>query len=331
MKLSILIPSYKQKNELKSLLDSCYVQQKNEDFEVIVTINKPTNDELNLVYEYKELFKDKLKILINTKRQGVIRDIFDMLTKAVGEYFIVVFPETNLKNFFVKRFIEIEKKYKVDIIEFKPKFKGFFQLEPKKRIQDNKIFKIQEDKKVIAYTFPIIFNKFFNTNKFLEITANTNFKDASSKYLIEILYKTLPFLESYVYIDEIIVNEWNNEISIFNPSQVIRDWKNIENFTRENKIEFMEEILYAKLYFLQIFIPVILGVTKKSLLTRLLTRQEEFPITVLKYYEKLKLLRKNEFNLLLSVNKYILLNSNESKLITENTAPSKWHSISKKI
>ncbi|UWD34109.1 glycosyltransferase family 2 protein [Mesomycoplasma molare] len=331
MKLSILVPSYKQKNELKSLLDSLFVQQTNNDFEIVLTINKPTNEELNLIFEYKSLFKEKLKILINTKRKSVIKGILDMLFIAEGEYFVVVFPETNLKNFFVQKFIDTQNKYPADLIEFKPQFKGFFHLEPKKRIEEKKIFSIKDDKSVIAYAFPIIFNKFFKLENVREIIKNKTFKDLNSKYTLDFLYKLLIDLKSYVYIDEVIVHEWNNDISITNPVQVIKELKGLENYVRENNIYFLQEVLYAKLYFLQIFLPVILAETKKSLLVRFLTKQKEFSPFVLNYYEKLKEMRKNEFILLTTINKYILLNTEESKLILENTPPSKWHLISKRI
>ncbi|WGI36961.1 glycosyltransferase family 2 protein [Mesomycoplasma lagogenitalium] len=330
MKLSIIVPSYNQKNELKSLLDSCLLQ-KYDDYEVLITVNTPSTDEMNLLEQYKNIFENRLKVIFNTRRQSVVKNIFKMLHLATGQYFIVVYPETNLKDVFVQKFLEYEKEYTPDILEFKPKFKGFFKLEPRKRIEEKQLFNIQEDKKVVAFTFPTIFNKFYNRKKFIEIIKNKTFKDANTKYLIDIVYKTILYFQTYVYIDEVIVNEWNNDISINNPTQIIRDWKNIEIFTKENKPDFLEEIAYAKLFHLQVFVPTILGVTKKSLLKRLLRHQEQFSPLVLKYYDKLKIMRKEEFNLITSVNKYIFLNTDESKLVTNSLPPSKWNSLQGKF
>ncbi|MBN3534557.1 glycosyltransferase [Mycoplasma procyoni] len=330
MKLSIVIPSYKQKNELKSVLDSC-IAQKKQDFEIILNLTKPTNEELKLIENYKEIFKDKLKVIFTTKRQGVVNNIETMLKIAEGDYFIVVFPETNLKDFFVAKFLETAKKFKTDIIEFRPQFKGFFKLEPHKRLEDSKIFKIQENKEVVAYTFPLIFNKFFKTEKFKEIAQARNYRDANNKFLIDLLYKTIISFDTFVYIDEVIINEWNNNIPISNPMQILRDWSEIDQFTTENFPNFKAEIQYAKLYQLEVFFPAILGLTKVSLLQRILKHEEKFSPLVLKYYDKLKEIRKAEFNLWTTINRYILQNCEESKLIIQSFSPSKWITLHKKI
>ncbi|WP_033161331.1 glycosyltransferase family 2 protein [[Mycoplasma] collis] len=330
MKLSILLSVYKQKNEIHNLLDSLS-KQTSKNFEIILVINSPSAEELEILHFYKTSMMKKLKIIINDKRQIFFNDFYKMLSMAKGEYFVFVSAGAKIETNFVEMFIKYSTQFSVDLLEFRLSYKGYLDFDLRQRIEEKKILKISENKNVLAYILPVFFNKFFNRTKFIEIKNKIQITNPSNqKIWIDLIYKIILNLKNFVYIHHVLISEWNNKSIITNPNALIKDWNNIENYVKNNNPEFIYEIQFNKIYTLALFVPLLLSSQSHNKIKRLIFKTP-IPISTMKYYENLKTIRINEFSINISINKYFLENEWETNIISKDLAPNKWQTLTRKL
>ncbi|VEU59096.1 glycosyltransferase [Mesomycoplasma neurolyticum] len=330
MKLSLLVYTYKQKNELNIFLENC-TNQIDENFEIILSLNKPTLEELEIIYKYKKKLENKIQVLINDKRQMFSSEFIKMLNLAKGEYIAFINPSTFLESEFTQLFSTFSNKHKADMIEFKPSYKGFFEIELRQRIAEKKVFNLKEEKKVLAYILPIIFNKFFNREKFIKILPKLENKNISnSKIWIDLVFKFLLNTETYVYINTVLISDFNEKNFVNNPSALIKEWDGIEKYIKNEFPDFIQEIQYNKIYNLALFLPGILNPYTKHRIKNFIFKNH-LPTSISRFYKKIKDMKVNEFFIIISLNKYFLDNDWEKMVILKDLAPNKWKNLTRKL
>lgn len=312
MKLTIFTYIYKRQNNLKNFIENLK-KQKSQNFEIIFMIDIPTDSDLKILLEYKSLSRDSIKIITNTKRQNPVSMFVEYSHLANGEYLSFVESNVKLDPNYVANFESINPQ--VDIIEFKPKFQGIVNWVPRSRLTNNEP---KEQINGLVYTFPIIFNKFFKKELF-EKQNNNNVR-----FWLEETYELFAVAQSYQYFDNFIIKSWiGNEINI---NSCLREWKKIiSNFELEHS-NLMEEIHYAKLYFFQLYLPIILGTIISKyrplfFLKRMLMKKTHA------WEQKLNNLRHIEFENTLKNNKYLNIVSKETQTLTKLTPLKKWFNL----
>lgn len=106
IKVSIIIPHYNQKDCLQRLFPTI-VNQTYKDFEVIV-IDDCTPDEATITF-VRDFIKDKpnMYLVQNTVNMRYVKTVNKGITLAKGEYICLLNSDTEIKNNFVQRNVEI--------------------------------------------------------------------------------------------------------------------------------------------------------------------------------------------------------------------------------
>lgn len=331
MMLSILLPIYNKSENLELILNK-FLNQTNKDFELILSLNSPSEKQLNIVQNTIKSFKNKVIVVINDKNKILSEEIIDMVNISSGEYFIYCSEFLDFEANFVEIFLKYKQKFNTDVIEFSPKLESYFSWSPKNRIKKNKVFKSEELSKVIAYSFPLFFNKFFKKEVFLNISKNISIKANNSKFLLNLVYKMLLNIDSYVFLDQkffVVKDVYIDKISFYTLN---RNWSEIFEYMLQNRRNFTNEILYAKMYFFELFIPSLFGLHKQRLfkkIKKILWKESQIDLLIEKYAKFLKKLRDIEFNK--STNNYLFENTEEAELIKLNLNKDKWKEIHKKL
>lgn len=331
MMLSIFLPIYNKNQNLEQILEK-FVKQTDKDFELVLSLNSPSEQQLIALDKFKKSFKNQVIILINDKNKILSEQILDMVLLSSGEYFVYIADFLDFENNLVELFSKYKQKFNCDVIEFKPKLKTYFQWMPKNRIKKNRVFNLPSQPQVIAYSFPLFFNKFFKKDTFLNIIKNTNIKENNSKFLLNLVYKILLNIQTYVFIDQVFLTIKNIKVDKISFYTLNRNWSEIQEYMLQNRRKFANEIQYAKMYFFELFILSMFGLHKSNFFKKIkhmLWKESQIQLLMDKYFSFLEKLRKVEFNK--NINLYLFENNEESFLIKSDLNQDKWKEIHKKL
>ncbi len=88
-KVSVIVPVYNTEKYLRRCLDSL-VNQTLEDIEIIIIEDKSPDNSNKILDEYKEKYKDKIKVFLNKTNKGIGYNRNFGIKKATGEYIAFV-------------------------------------------------------------------------------------------------------------------------------------------------------------------------------------------------------------------------------------------------
>ncbi|AEC45684.1 glycosyltransferase [Mesomycoplasma hyorhinis] len=89
MMLSIFLPIYNKNQNLEQILEK-FVKQTDKDFELVLSLNSPSEQQLIALDKFKKSFKNQVIILINDKNKILSEQILDMVLLSSGEYFVYI-------------------------------------------------------------------------------------------------------------------------------------------------------------------------------------------------------------------------------------------------
>lgn len=256
MKLSIIVPIYKEAKKLRHYLEQLEVQTSN-DYELILVIDTLKEDSLKEVDAFLEAYpqvKENFKLIFNSKRTGRTSAIRDGIKNATGDYTVLMSNTDVFGKGFVENVIQIAQKYKSDIIEFKPTMKSPIKFEGKIRKIYKPETKIDENSDILAFTYAFDFNKIYKTSILKNSSQFLFTYPVNSRYSIELIFKALIVAQTYSSIDKELVL-YKSEISEnFNPLKQIRQWKSAISFitkTLDNRCysEWIYNFLYMQTQF----------------------------------------------------------------------------------
>ncbi|WP_027334409.1 glycosyltransferase [Mycoplasma elephantis] len=330
MKLSIISVINSKFSDIGNFLNSI-ASQDNQDFELILVIQKVNDNILKQLDKLPNQLNGKTKIITNYKDLNVEYLMFCGLKIAEGDYFTFIFPNSIFRSYTTNVFIEDILKYNTDIIEYKPRLIGDVRWKPKARITDKKIYDINKPK-FIALSFPFIFNKLYKKELVSKIiNINENFS-GNSKFSIELLYYLLFNATSYCYNDYRVVRESVDKDFVITPRTFKNTWINLSNYLQHKDLKYKHELMYANFYYSCILTPGLLTVT--TFLNRIglnVTSNRFSKLNLEKMDKHIEKLFENEFNNFAFKNKYMNLGLPENEFMSKKVPMSNWKSILKKL
>jgi len=84
--ISIAVITYNQEKYIAQTLDSIIEQEHGYSYEIVVGEDCSTDGTRSILLEYKEKYPDNIKLLLNEKNYGLIKNYFNVLGNCSGEY-----------------------------------------------------------------------------------------------------------------------------------------------------------------------------------------------------------------------------------------------------
>ncbi|WP_426461565.1 glycosyltransferase family A protein [Mycoplasma hafezii] len=243
---------------LKDLKD-----QQNQDFEVILCINKNTELKgiLDVIEEHKDFFGKRLVVLFNTKQNSYHHNLKSAFELVKGDYVAVVNSNNNLKKYYTERMIQAAEEKDVDILEFKPRIVGSVRFKPAARLEPECLYPLPQCSNVFAYTFPFIFNKIYKKS-IVKKAAKYNIEFTNdSKLCSYFVYLLMLEAKSYMYVDYRIYREYFGSDMWLNSKNFLISMNSVEQIFNSKGLKLNQELRYAKYYLLKLLITAFLTET----------------------------------------------------------------------
>lgn len=261
MKLSIISPLISNQKELKSFLN-CMKEQTTQDFETILVINSISDQMYDYLEKSMKFLGSRLKIIINTSKRSLQHNLISAFNVVEGDYVNIMFSNNVMRNYFVERMNGLIQQFSnVDVIEFKPRLVGSIRWKPEARIEQHKVFNIKDNPSFLAFSYPIISNKIIKKELLQNFLKYQPVFSNDANFSPELTYLLLMEAKNYVYHDQRIIREYIDYSSWMNPKNFVEEWEKILNVARQKQIKITHELDYAYVYFFQIFLAGILGLS----------------------------------------------------------------------
>lgn len=298
-----------------------------DDIEIIFIVQDDSFDLVNKICELESLSL-RTKIIFCTKVFSFNQQLNYLIKQVNTKYVWILNHDTKYLIDDFLNVLKVVKEKDIDLIEMKFKLSGNIKWNPKERIIIEPLTEIDvvKEKKIIAYTFPFVFNKVFSKKQMLKV-LNSNllsiYKDSSSILSTEFLYVFMLNIKSYVWLPNNIVNINIHESDIPNYTYAISEWENICSIYRIND-RYLSEIKYAKVYYLQIILTSFYGNSKSKIS---FNHNNKIKNWLIKYHDKLLKIKKDELQNFDIDNKYMLNKNNENILLRTIQPVNKWNKI----
>lgn len=293
---------------------------------------------INYIQEFQNANHNCIVKFVFSNRENSLNRILEQVNKLVtNDYlFFLTFPSKIVPGFFntITKIIDANNP---DIIEFKPLLDNFIKWNPKDRLASNKynvVLKIKDNPDIIAFTYPFIFNKIISTsllNTVLKFFATDTMYDTSNILFTYLVYLLFLKANKYYYLPNQLISIEIEEKHILNYNSILSQWDVIqEKYSNEHK--YLEEISYAKLFYLKIILCSMYLQGKSNIKEKLKTKKYTTNLSQKKYQEKLDQITYSEFKDFHLKNKYMLLpNSIEANILKQNFPISKWNKLLKEL
>ncbi|QSF13872.1 glycosyltransferase family A protein [Mycoplasma sp. Mirounga ES2805-ORL] len=259
MNLTIISPSIKNEKILDEFLYNLK-KQNNQDFEIILVINSTSSDIYKVLDKNISFFGSRLKFVINSKQKSTQSNIVAAFRLISGKYVSILNYDNDYKPNVITNLVNLTNKYSnVDVIEYKPYLSGTIKWKPNKRIESDEIINIQDNPRVLAFSFPLITNKIYKSTLVQQLIKHKSKEVKDEKFCIELTYYLLLKASNYVYSDLKIIKEHIDSGLWLNPKNYISQFKVIHNLIEVNEIKRKHELEYAELYFMHVVLGGILN------------------------------------------------------------------------
>lgn len=301
MKLSIIVPIYKESRLITRFLDQMQ-RQELQDFELVLVIDTNNENILGIVDEYKKFFKKRLALIYNTKRMGRTIALYEGVKKSQSDYLLICSASDIVLRDGIKELINLIVERNNDIIEFIPRMRSPIRFKGYLRQNFFKTINLNEDPSPIAYTFPFDFNKIFKREILLKALAQEESnKNVNTRFAITYVLRAFYYAQTYSNIaKKIIRSKLNNTLEI-SPLIIARQWENFRaSLAQKHENKFIQEFDYLSFYHQVVILTSFLGVlNRKSLIN--------------KYQKYLEKQIEQYFAKRIDTNKYFLLDNNETR------------------
>lgn len=223
MKLSIVVPVYKDVKKLSKFLKQ-FSEQTSNDYELILIIDTLREEPLKEIDSYLAeypIVKENFKLVFNSKRTGRTSAINDGIAVATGDYTVLMSNTDSFSKTFVASAVQVINKYKSDIIEFNASMKSPIKFDGKIRKAYKPETLIDENADVFAFTYAFDFNKLYKTDILKRGSQFLFTSPINSRYSIELIFKALIVARTFSAVDKDLIT-YKSEISEnFNPLKQI--------------------------------------------------------------------------------------------------------------
>ncbi|MBL0329718.1 MAG: glycosyltransferase [Bacteroidetes bacterium] len=89
-KVSICVTTYNHEKFIQRALDSILSQEVNFNYQIVISDDCSTDRTREIILEYKKLYPDKIKAILNDPNLGVVANFFSAITQCDGEYIAIL-------------------------------------------------------------------------------------------------------------------------------------------------------------------------------------------------------------------------------------------------
>lgn len=293
---------------------------------------------INYIQNFQNANPNCIVKFIFSNRENSLNKILEQVNKLVtNDYLFFLTSPSKIVPGFFNTITKIIDSNSPDIIEFKPSLNNFIKWNPKDRLTTNKYnvnLRIKEHPEIIAFSYPFIFNKIISTsllNTVLKFFSTDTMYDTSNILFTYLVYLLFLKANKYYYLPNQLISIDIEEKHILNYNSILSQWDVIqEKYSIENK--YLEEISYAKLFYLKIILCSLYLQNKTNIKEKLKSKKYTSNLIQQKYQEKLDQITYSEFKDFHLKNKYMLLpNSIEANILKQNYPISKWNKLLKEL
>ncbi len=301
MKLSIIVPVYRESKFLSKFLDQMQ-RQELQDFELVLVVDTNSEDILSIVDQYKKFFKNRLALIYNTKRMGRNNALHEGVKKSQSDYLLICSTSDIVLRDGIKELVNLIIERNNDIIEFIPRMRSPVRFKGYLRQNFFQTINLKEDPSPIAYTFPFDFNKLFKkeilTKALAEEESN---KNVNTRFAITYILNAFFYAKTYSNVAKKIIRSKLNNIAEMSPLLIARQWENFRlNLAQKHDNQFIEEFDYLSYYHQVAILTSFLGILNRK-------------SSINKYRQYLEKQIEQYFDKRLDTNKYFLFDNNETK------------------
>lgn len=300
--------------------------------EIIFLIADNAREVLKLIDNFALNNKNlKFKIIYSTKALSLNQQIYFILQQVSKQYLWFLDPLSKFENDNkIESVLKVLDSDQPDIVEIKPVFNGITKWTPQYRLwlDPLKKYDLNNNPKIIAYTFPFLLNKILNRkvlDDIFKLKLMSNLKnDSSSNLSSEILYLALLNAKTYLWIKDETIFINLNEANVPSYNYVLNEWRRILA-AYEKKNIYLDEIEYARAYYLLVVLTGLYGNKKMHLIFK------DPQLICKNYYEKLTKLGQNKMQKFVSKNPYMQADNPEINLLKSIQPVGKWNKIFGKL
>ncbi|MHA3881057.1 glycosyltransferase family 2 protein [Metamycoplasma hominis] len=227
--LTILIPIYHPTLTINEILKNLY-KQKQQNFNLVIAIDKPSESELYELEKAKTFFSNRLQIIINTNHQHIDSIISSCLNITKTKYTFIMYSYIEIEYDFISKINKLLLEFKdVDIISFDAYTKGISWMNFNRYPKQNKEINIHIEEENVAKIIPFMYNFIAKTSLLIDATNQHNNKHLSEQYSPNILFKTLINANKILLTKDIQVIDWNYDVLLWSVKSLLESWKDIES------------------------------------------------------------------------------------------------------
>lgn len=309
MKLSIIIPIYKEPLKVKRVLNKL-ANQTNNKFEVFLVVDTNIGNTLDVIDQNVDIFGKRLKVVFNSKRVGRTSALYGAFNAVTSTYSMILDTSDKFNNKMVEKTLKSLEGKTSDVIEYKISFRSPIKFEPKIRYLVKNKTSIEDNKKIIAYASPFDFNKVYKTSLLKKVALMPKLNNQlNSRFSSEIAFKALLHAKTYQTVSQLLVSSYSNLSSNYNPLRSIRQFNEIIDWSIDHGHNYENELKYSLFIYISIFLFAFTGTASNKILLKKLSDLYKQQLEGKLY----------EFK---NTNKYILENSKETLILRKK------HSIS---
>lgn len=217
VKVSIIVPVHNSEKYLKRCLDSIFNQSLRE-IEVIAVNDESTDNSINILKEYKTIYKDKIIIIDLKERRGPGGARNEGILASKGEYIGFVDSDDDISSDMYEVLYSIAKKCDYDMVDCS--FYSEYANENMRTIGNNDLGNLTLDKKKnLILHAGFIWSKIIK--KSIIIENNIRFRERSIYEDIDFIRVVILYLNNIAATEKVLYYYRNNKQSVTNSSSSI--------------------------------------------------------------------------------------------------------------
>ena len=267
MKLSLIVPIYKQKKHLPKFLEKMTKQTSNE-YEIIFVVDTENDNVISIIDFYKNQLKGKIRVIFNTKRSGRRFAVTSAIRIAQGDYSLILSVTNSFENTMIEKVNEVCKEKGTDIIEFRSRIKTPIKTTGMLRKNFGKPVDLTKDHTPLAYCYLFKFNKIFKTEILKKVIKIPKINpQVNSRFSVELLLKILIIAKTYSTKNIKIIRLKVSKDSDINTLSLFRQWNKI--LQQEIFEPYIEALRYNQYHFFSLLLLGMVGTSRnKNLISK---------------------------------------------------------------
>ncbi|PZW00567.1 glycosyltransferase family 2 protein [Metamycoplasma auris] len=262
--LTIIIPIYNPNIAIDKILHNIY-KQKNNNFDLIITIDNPTNEQ---IFEFDKLqtkHKEKSKILINSSHQSLDSTLKTAIDLVDTPYVHILKQTYKIKSEFIERinsFLETLDKFP-DIIEIPySKKENVFSFYKDEILPNLNIIDLETNNLPLALASSSNSNYIIKKEIISEVIKKSKIKNFNFESSIKFIFDCFFKAKSYVYYKNTWISDVNGKFILFNINSLTRVWNSIISSINDEDTNKKDALIFANLISFCYYVAGYLGIFK---------------------------------------------------------------------